>query len=310
MRLSFMGTPAFAVPTLQALVDAGHEILAVYTQPDKPRGRGMQPSFSPVKELAVALGIPVRQPVTLKNNPEELAFFQSLSLDLAVVVAYGKLLPSSFLETPKLGCINGHGSILPYWRGAAPIQWAILSGDQETGITAMKMAEGMDEGDMLLVEKTAIGKNETYPELSQRLSLLCAPLMVKTAEALQEGTIYPISQVDTGIAPTFASMIQKEMGNLDFAESAETIHHRVCALQPWPGSRFQYGGKWVKVFDSAVVEFSGKIPAGTVLETAPLTIACGENAISFAKVQMEGKKPVTGEDFCRGYRLKQGDILV
>lgn len=304
-----MGTPVFAVPTLQALVEAGHEVVAVYTQPDKPRGRGMTPSFSPVKKLAVELGIPVRQPTTLRNNQEELAFFSALNLDIAVVVAYGKLLPETFLNTPKLGCINGHGSILPKWRGAAPIQWAILSGDQETGITAMNMSAGMDEGDILLVEKTAISPEEKFPALSDRLSHICASLMVKTVDALNRGEITPIPQKDTEIEPTFAPMIEKEMGDLDFSKTAEELYNCIRAFDPWPSARFLFNGKWVKVFDGEMKEKTEEVPMGTILDDQALTVACKEGAISFGKVQMEGKKPVSGADFCRGYRLKTGDIL-
>lgn len=309
MRICFMGTPEFAVPTLQELIAVGHEIVAVYTQPDKPRGRGMTPSFSPVKKVAVAEGIPVRQPTTLRNNEEELEYFSSLHLDVAVVVAYGKLLPTSFLETPRLGCINGHGSLLPKWRGAAPIQWSILAGDNETGITTMKMSEGMDEGDILLKQTLPIGEDETYPSLSESLSQVCATLMSVTLTDWGAGRIKAVPQDITSEKPTFAPMIEKNMGDLNFNNTAQAIHNQIRALQPWPGARFQHNGKWVKVFEVAVHSGESAMPPGTVLDTGTFEVACGEGSIELKEVQMEGKKRVSGEDFCRGYRLKVGDML-
>lgn len=309
MRIAFMGTPAFAVPTLKALSDKGHEIIAVYTQPDKPRNRGMKESFSPVKEEAVKLGLTVRQPIKLRENEEELSFFKNLKLDVAIVVAYGQLLPSSFLEAPTYGCINGHASLLPKFRGAAPIQWAIYNGDLKTGVTAMQMSVGMDEGDILYSKEFSISDTITGGELTEELSILCAETIVETLDQLALKGLQSIKQEETNIPPTYAPKIQKEMANLDFSKSAMELHNQIRAFQPWPGARVQFRDKWLKILKTSVINENAQVENGTILPSSQLKVACSEGTLVLEEVQMEGKKQVSGEDFVRGYQPKANELI-
>lgn len=300
MRIVFFGTPAFAVPTLRALVQAGHEVVGVVAQPDRPSGRGQQLTAPPTVELARSLGIPVFQPTRLKSGefPEQLAH---LAPEVAVVVAYGRILPPGILTTPRRGCINVHASLLPRWRGAAPIQWAVLAGDAETGVATMQMAEGLDTGDVLLVERTPIGPEETAGELFERLAPLGASLLVRTLDELDG--IVPTVQSEAGV--TYARMLEKEMGRLDWAEPAVVLHRRVRGLSPWPGTWFVHGGQPIKVLRARLAP--GRAAPGVLLAGA--VVGCGEGALELVQVQAPGKKPVSGQDFLNGARLGVGDRL-
>ncbi len=300
MRVVFFGTPAFAVPPLQALVDAGHDVLAVVAQPDRPAGRGQQLVSPPTVELARRLGVPVFQPTKLKSGDFPPAF-AALAPEVAVVVAYGRILPLALLQTPKRGCINVHASLLPRWRGAAPIQWSVLAGDAVTGVTTMQMAEGLDTGDILLQATTPIGPEETAGQLFERLAPFGAQLLVRTLAELDG--LLPQIQDEAGV--THAAMLEKEMGRLDVTKPAVELHRRVRGLSPWPGTTLAWGADAVKVLEVRVAE--GSAAPGTVLPGARL--ACGEGALELVQVQAPGKRAVSGADFLNGARIKVGDRL-
>ena len=306
MKIVFMGTPDFAVPCLTALRDAGHEIAAVFTQPDKPKGRGYDMTPPPVKVKALEYGLPVLQPATLRDG-EAAAALAEIGPEVIVVVAYGKLLPKEILDMPRLGCVNVHASLLPRHRGASPIQWAIVCGDRETGVTTMRMAEGMDTGDMLEKAVTPIGPEETGEALHDRLSEMGAALIVKTLKGLEAGTLTPEKQ-DERYA-TKAPIIRKEMGELDFHKPAAELHNLVRGFYPWPAAYTFLGGKRLKVLKTKVLSgMSGE--AGTVLESAGgLVIACGDGALELLQVQLEGKKPMTAAELLRGRPVEKGTRL-
>lgn len=297
MKIVFMGTPDFAVPSLTALLESGHEILAVFTQPDKPKGRGHKLQAPPVKELAVSKGIPVFQPATLRT-PEAAEVLRKLDPELIVVAAYGKLLPPEVLHIPPRGCINVHGSILPKYRGAAPIQWAVLNGDKTTGVTIQQMAEGMDTGDILTTVETPIGENETSGELFDRLKILGAELLIKTIEDLEN--IQPQAQNDA--EATHAPMIRKEMAQIDWTRSAEKIHDLVRGMSPWPVAFCTLGEKRVKVFSVRVVNAKGE-PGEIILQDGEMTVCCGENALQILEMQPENGKRMRGADYLRGHTI-------
>ncbi len=300
MRVAFFGTPAFAAVTLQAVLDAGHEVIAVVAQPDKPAGRGQQLVSPPTVELARSRGIPIFQPTKLKSGDFPPAF-AALGADIGVVVAYGRILPLPILTAPRLGCINVHASLLPRWRGAAPIQWSILAGDEETGITTMQMAEGLDTGDILLQERTPIGPEETSGQLFERLAPMGAALLVRTLAELH--AIAPIQQDEAGV--TYASMLTKELGRLDFSRTAVELHRKVRGLSPWPGTTCEHAGQPLKVLRVRVVDGAG--PSGTLLPGA--RVACGAGALELIEVQAPGKRAVSGVDFVNGARLDAGARL-
>lgn len=298
MRVVFMGTPAFAVPTLDALVGAGHEVRAVVAQPDRPSGRGQQLVSPPTVARARALGLPVLQPLKVKSGdfPEA---FERLDVDVAVVIAYGRILTPRLLAAPRLGCVNVHASLLPRWRGAAPIQWSILGGDVETGITTMRMAEGLDTGPMLLRAATPIGAEETAPELHDRLSPMGAALLVRT---LAE---WPAPVEQDPAAATWAPPLTREQGALRWAEPAAVVHRTVRGLAGWPGTVARFRGEPMKVLRVRRVEASG--PPGVVLEGA--VVACGDGAVELLEVQLPGKKAVRGADWVNGSRVRAGETL-
>ena len=305
MKIVFMGTPDFAVPSLQALLDAGHEVCAVYTQPDKPQGRKQVLTAPPVKELALQRGIPVYQPVTLKNEDEQ-AKLRALAPEVIIVVAYGKLLPKAVLDIPPRGCINVHGSLLPRWRGAAPIQWSVIAGDQKAGVTTMQMAEGLDTGDMLLTYETEIGARETAGELFDRLAQAGAELLLETLEKLD--SITPQPQDDS--RSCYAHMLDKQMAVIDWAKSAHEIDCLIRGLNPWPVALTTLSGARLKIYAAEPVSGTGR--PGEVLVSDPkkgLVVACGEGALALREVQLVGGKRMKSADFLRGHAIETGTIL-
>ncbi len=304
MKIIYMGTPDFAVPALKALASSEHEVCAVFTQPDKPRGRKMILTPPDVKVCAQSLNIPVYQPESMKNG-DALEIINQYNPDVIVVAAYGKILPIAVLDAPKFGCVNIHGSLLPKYRGAAPIQQSVLNGDKVTGITTMLMDVGLDTGDILLTEETEIGENETSGELFDRLAVLGGELILKTLSALEKGEITPKKQ-DESLA-THTSKIDKSLCPIDFSKSASEVHNKVRGLNPWPVATTKICGKNVKVYSTKLCPKSGKI--GEVLSTKPLIVACGEKSVEILELQPEGKKRMTADAFLAGHKLEIGDII-
>ena len=306
MRILFMGTPDIAAECLKALYAAGHEICGVYTRRDKPVGRKQVLTAPPVKEVAQEHGTPVFQPRTLRDGGGD-ANIKALDPELIVVVAYGCILPKSVLEIPKYGCINLHVSLLPKYRGSAPVQWAVLNGDAETGVSIMQMDEGLDTGDVLCCERMAIDPEETSGELFDRVTAVGAKTLCRVIPEIAAGTLKP-QQQDHAHA-TLAPMLDKTMAEFKLTESADHIHNWVRGMNPWPGAWFTTsGGKKLKVTECRVAASHGEAP-GTVLAVKPLTVACGEGAIQLLHVVPEGKKPMDGTSFAAGLRLKAGDTL-
>ena len=305
MRIVFMGTPDFAVPSLQALIDAGPDVCAVYTQPDKPQGRKQILTAPPVKTLALEHDIPVFQPNTLKNEDEQ-ARLRELAPEVIIVVAYGKLLPKAVLDIPPHGCINVHGSLLPRWRGAAPIQWAVIAGDEMAGVTTMQMAEGLDTGDMLLTYETKVGEKETAGELFDRLAQSGAELLTQTLVKLDEITPRPQDDAQS----CYAHMLDKQMAVIDWSKSAHEIDCLIRGLNPWPIALTTLSGERLKVF--AAEKANGNGEPGTVLEADPkkgLTVACGEGALGLTEIQLVGGKRMKATDFLRGHAIEVGTKL-
>lgn len=303
MRIVFMGTPDFAVPSLEALLRRGHEIAAVYTQPDKPKGRGHKLLPPPVKVLALEHNIPVCQPTTLRNA-EAVETLRAFEPELIVVAAYGKILPPDVLTIPPHGCINVHGSLLPQYRGAAPIQWAVLNGDKISGVTIQRMAEGVDTGDILAKAQTEIGEDETSGELFDRLMMLGAELLVDTIDKLD--TLTPEPQ-DEALA-THAPMLQKEMGAVDWTKPASEVHNLVRGLNPWPAAYLMVDGKRMKLWRTKIVKVNGLPGVLTVLD-GEMTVYCGSDAVQLLEIQPENGKRMRGSDYLRGHPLT-GDIKV
>lgn len=307
MRLVFLGTPAFAVPTLERVVAAGHTVLAVVTQPDRPRGRGQNPAPSPVKQAALSLGLPVYQPERVRR-PEAVEFLRGLPVDAMVVVGYGQIIPQAAIDLAPLGIINVHGSLLPKYRGAGPIQWAILNGETRTGVTTMRIDAGLDTGAMLLKAGTAIGPDEDAPSLGRRLAEMGARLLVETLEGLVEGTIVPEAQ-DPAQA-TYARMLKKEDGLIDWTRPAAAIHNQVRGLQPSPGAYTGFRGQTLHVRRARVADaWQGGRPPGTVAGVKPLLVACGAGALELIEVQSEGRKRLAAADFANGQRLMENESL-
>ena len=307
MRIVFMGTPDFAVPCLQALIDDGHDICAVFTQPDKPKGRHGVLSAPPVKELALKYDIPVYQPDSLKND-EIKSFFASLGADLALVVAYGKILPEEFLNAPKYGCINMHASLLPKLRGAAPIQWSIINGEKRSGVTAMQMDKGLDTGDILLSESVEIRDDETAQELHDELSVLGAQVMRKTLLMLQRGELSPVRQDDSN--STYAPILTKELSAIDWQKSALQIHNQIRGLYPWPGASAVLNGKTLKIHSAKLLGKTEGEPGEVVFNDRRLCVACGDgNAVELLVIQAPGKKAMPVTDYLRGNPVVLGTIF-
>jgi len=306
MKIAFLGTSEFAVPALRALVAAGHDVAAVYTRAPKAAGRGQQERKTPVHQLADTLGLPVGTPKSLKSD-DEAAAFKALDLDAAVVVSYGHILPMSFLEGPVLGCINIHGSLLPRWRGAAPIHRAILAGDGETGVTTMRMDEGLDTGPMLLAERTPISAADTAETLYDRLARLGATLIVSTLDGLMTKSIEAVPQSEEGV--TYAHKLGKEEGLLDWRRPAAELERKVRAFHPWPGTSFELNGERIKVL-AATLALAGAAP-GTVAigrDGFPL-VACGVGGLKLVMLQRPGKGAQPADAFLRGFALPAGTVL-
>jgi methionyl-tRNA formyltransferase len=301
MRLIFMGTPDFAVPTLIEIVGRGHEVVAVYTRAPKPGGRrGLDLQETPVALKAHGFNIPVLTPKTLRTD-EAAAQFRAYNADAAVVVAYGLLLPVPILEAVPLGCFNVHASLLPRWRGAAPINRAIMAGDAESGVTIMRMEEGLDTGPMAMAERVAIGADTTAGELHDALARLGADLMVRALGALERGTLQLTPQPDEGV--TYAAKIEKGETRIDWGKPWEEVHNHCRGLSPFPGGWFELGGQRIKLLRSTRGEGSGA--PGTVLDDR-LTIACGEGAVRLTEVQRAGKQPMKADEFLRGAKIAPG----
>ena len=301
MRIIFMGTPDFSVPVLDALVEAGHEIACVYCQPPRPAGRGKKDRPSPVQARAEALGLPVRHPVSLKGA-ETRAEFAALGADVAVVVAYGLILPQAVLDAPAKGCLNIHASLLPRWRGAAPIHRAIMAGDAETGVCIMQMEAGLDTGPVLLREATPIGAEETTAELHDRLSAMGAALVLRALERLDDLT--PVLQPEDGV--TYAEKIDKSEARVDWTQPAEVVDRKIRALSPFPGAWCEIDGARVKLLASRLAEGDGT--PGEVLDDA-LTVACGTGAVQLTRLQRAGKAAQDADVFLRGLSVERGARL-
>jgi methionyl-tRNA formyltransferase len=299
LRLAFMGTPDFAVPTLAELIAQGHDIAAVYSQPPRPKGRGMALEPSPVHQFAQRAGLPVRHPISLKGETEQ-AEFAALDLDAAIVVAYGLLLPKAILEAPRLGCFNLHASLLPRWRGAAPIQRAVMAGDEETGVMVMQMEEGLDTGPVLMAERVRIGR-KTSGELTAELSRLGADLMVRALGALERGAVTPQPQAEAGI--TYARKITKDEARIDWSKSAAEIDMMIRGLAPSPGAFTEAKGDRLKILSAMPMKDRGN--PGEVL-TDDLTVACGEGALKLLKVQRAGKGVMDARELLKGFPLPPG----
>jgi methionyl-tRNA formyltransferase len=307
MKIVFMGTPDFAVPCLRTLAESGHEVAAVFTQPDKPKGRGYKMIPTPVKAAALEYGFPVYQPLSLRkgeDTEEAMKVLREAAPELIVVTAYGQILPKEILELPKYGCINIHASLLPRYRGAAPINWVLLNGEKETGVTSMQMSEGLDTGDMLIKRATAIGENETCEELYTRLSAMGGEVLAETIDALEKGTLTPKVQDDS--LSCYSPMIRKEMSALDFSKTAEEVHNTIRGVTGFA----MLEGKRLKVFRSEIANGTYNAENGAVVDTKSFAVKCGDGrAVIFREVQPEGKKRMKTEDFLRGKKLTEGELL-
>ena len=308
MRIVYMGTPDFAVEALEVLA-ASHEVVAVVSQPDKPKGRKMELAMPPVKETAMKYNIPVYQPVKVKNNTEFLETLKGINPDVIVVVAFGQLLPKEILELPKYRCINIHASLLPKYRGAAPIQWAVIDGEEETGVTTMLMDEGLDTGDILEQKTIRLAEDETGGSLFDKLAKLGGELILSTLEGLENNTITPVSQRQE--SSNYAKMLTKELGNLDFLMDAASLERLIRGLNPWPSAYTHWNGKTLKIWKAMVVESEcmSENSIGTVVHVSKdsFVIQTKECGLCVQELQLEGKKRMDCGTFLRGYHLEVGD---
>lgn len=308
MKIVYMGTPDFAVAPLEAIIRAGHEVTAVVTQPDKQKGRGKEVQMTPVKECALKHGIPVFQPVKIKE-PEAVSKLREYSADIFVVVAFGQLLSEEILTMPKFGCVNIHASLLPAYRGAAPIQWVILNGEKETGVTIQKMAKGLDTGDMLLKKKVVIDPKETGESLHDKLMAVGAELLVEALPLIEAGKLIPEKQGDS---PTcYASKLTKAMGLIDWKKDAATLERLVRGLNSWPSAYTFYKGKTLKIWEADVLDEEASGEPGTVerVERDSIIVATGKGLLQIQSLQLEGKKRMAVRDFLLGYEIKPGQCL-
>ena len=307
MRVVFMGTPDFAVDCLDILVENGHDVVGVFSQPDKPQGRKQIMTPPAVKARALELGLDVYQPVSFKDG-EAAELLEKLAPELIVVVAYGKLIPQRVLDIPKYGCINVHASLLPKLRGAAPIQWSVINGEKETGVTTMQLDAGLDTGDILLVKKTEIEPNETSGELFDRLKVLGAELLIETINAILNGTLNPIKQDDS--QSTYASMLDKKLSPVDWTKTAQQVHDHIRGLEPWPVATTVINEKIVKLYGSRLSGTYNKQAGEVVKADNELVVCCGDgNAVSITQIQAQGKNKLNAADFLRGFKIEKGTIL-
>ncbi|MFR4440756.1 MAG: methionyl-tRNA formyltransferase [Hungatella sp.] len=308
MRIVFMGTPDFSVPTLEALLKGGHEVIGVVTQPDRPKGRGKAVLMTPVKEKALEYGIPVYQPVKAREE-SFVELLRSLKPDAMVVIAFGQILPKAILDIPKYGCINIHASLLPKYRGAAPLQWVVLEGEKETGITTMMMDVGMDTGDMLEKLVVPVDKKETYGSIHDKLSVLGGELILSTLEKLENGTLERTPQPED--EATYTKKITKVMGDIDWTEDAAVIERYIRGLNPWPSAYTSWNGKTLKIWDADVLEqeYSGEPGEIIKVEKDGVLVKTGKDTLVLREVQLEGKKRMEIQAFLRGYQLSHGTIL-
>jgi methionyl-tRNA formyltransferase len=308
VTLIFCGTPAFAVPTLEKLVAAGHSVPLVVTQPDRARGRGMEVTFSPVKETALRLGIAVTQPEKIKANDEFRAQLAAIKPDAIIVVGYGRIIPQWMLDLPCLGNLNLHASLLPKYRGAAPIQWAIARGESATGVTTMRIDAGLDTGDVLLQRELPINADETAETLSPKLATIGADLMTETLGGLERGTVRPIPQDNT--KATLAPILKKEDGRIDFACTAIEIENRLRGFQPWPGAYTLFRGRHLQVHRAQPIDHSELLPGQLDINGARLTAGCGNaTGLELIELQPEGKRRMLARDFINGYQPQAGEKL-
>jgi methionyl-tRNA formyltransferase len=324
MILIFCGTPQFAVPTLEKLVEAGHSVPLVVTQPDRPRGRGMEVSVSPVKDAAIRLGLAVVQPVTIKNNAEFRGQLRAIHpdagidaiIDAIIVVGYGRIIPQWMIDLPRLGNLNLHASLLPKYRGAAPIQWAIANGESVTGVTTMRIDAGLDTGDILMQRPIPIGPEDTAETLGPKLASVGADLMVETLRGLENGKVSPTPQDHS--QATLAPILKKEDGRMDFTRSAKDLCNRLRGFQPWPGAFTIFKGKTLQVRRAQAVQHSARLTPGEVaVEGTRLLVGCGKDkddkdsntTLDLIEIQLEGKLRMTAQEFINGYRPQSGDHL-
>ncbi len=308
MKIAFMGTPDFAVDCLRALADSEHEVVGVFCQPDKPVGRKQELKMPDVKVEALKHGLEVFQPTSLRNG-KGVEILEKINPDLVIVVAYGKLLPDDFLAFPKYGCINIHASILPKYRGASPIHWAVINGDSETGVTAMQMDAGLDTGDILNVKKMPIGENDTTELMYEKLAPLGAQVLMETISMVENGTLSPIKQDES--QATKVGLLTKEMSVIDWSNSAKDIHNKIRGLYSWPGTTTKLNGKNLKIHSSVLCDIKGHNKPGEIVENAgKLVVCCGDNnCIELKTVQLEGKKRMDCAAFLNGVRIEKGTVL-
>ena len=308
MKVIFMGTPDFSVGTLAALVEAGHEVVLAVTQPDKPKGRGKEMQYTPVKEYALEKGIPVYQPEKVRR-PECIEELKKYQADVCVVIAFGQILPKEILEMTPYGCINVHASLLPKYRGAAPIQWAIINGENVSGVTTMQMDEGLDTGDMLEKVEVPLGEKITGGELHDLLAEAGAKLCVQTLEKLEKGELKPEKQGETPTA--YARMSDKKLGNIDWTRPAVEIERLIRGLNPWPSAYTTWNEKTMKIWDADVVDEEKTAEPGTIIEVTKQTfsVQTGEGALRINELQIPGKKKMSADAFLRGYQVKTGEKL-
>jgi methionyl-tRNA formyltransferase len=315
MHLVFCGTPRFAVPTFEKLVEAGHSVPLVVTQPDRPRGRGMEVAVSPVKDAAIHLGIAVVQPTTIKNNAEFRDQLAAIRPDAIIVVGYGRIIPQWMIDLPRLGNLNLHASLLPKYRGAAPIQWAIANGESVTGVTTMRIDAGLDTGNILMQREISIDLKDTAETLGPKLASIGADLMVETLRGLDSGQVRPTPQEHS--QATLAPILKKEDGRMDFARSAKDLFNRLRGFQPWPGAFTIFKGKTLQVHGAQPVQRAGALTPGELaVEGTRLFVGCGKNkgkdadsALELIEIQLEGKRRMTTQEFINGYRPQSGDHL-
>ena len=303
MRVVFMGTPDIAATCLKRVLEDGFQVVGVYTQPDRPKNRGMKLTFSPVKEVAIAHGLPVYQPENFRDA-ETVEQLRQLQPDVVAVVAYGRILPQSVLDIPQKGCVNIHASLLPAYRGSAPYQWAVLNGEKETGVTAQHMVLKMDAGDIIDTEKTAIGENETAGELLDRLAVLGADLLSRTLTRFAQGAVEAVAQEEALVS--FAPMLDKSMCPIDWTKTAQQVHDHIRGLHPWPVATAELGGKWFKIHSSVMVPGKAGAAPGTILGLTKtgLQVACGDGAVEIRSLQAEGGKRMAAPDYFRGHPLE------